>query len=145
MFYLVYRPQRPFSKTNGGYDDALYPVKIISEATDPAKEGEVQIHYVGYSDTYDEWRPRDDIVNFVSSNSEEFCLHNELALRVKSSLVSQRRSNPAVKIEMSFDQNVYEEGLSTAGYVKCTKRGIRHYAIRNYSELDNLLGANWHY
>ena len=119
---------------------------ICTEATDSANEGNVRIHYVGYSASYDEWRPRDDVVNFVSSSiSEEFCLHNELALRVKSSLVSQRRSNPAVKIEMSFDRDVYDEGLSAAGYVKCTKRGVRHNTIRNYSDLDSLLGANWHY
>ena len=95
VFYFVYRPQWPFSK-NRGYDDTLYPVKIISEATDPAKEGDVQIYYVGYSDAYDEWSPCDDIVNFVSSNFEVFCLHNKLALCVKSSLVIQRRSNLAV-------------------------------------------------
>ena len=100
FFNLFYRSQRQSPKIAcaGRCDDTLYPVKIIcTEATDSANEGNVRIHYVGYSASYDEWRPCDDVVNFVSSSiSEEFCLHNELALRVKSSLVSQRRSNPAV-------------------------------------------------
>lgn len=140
--------------SNNGFsresDDTLYPVEIVSAAatggTDPENEGDVRIHYIGYSSAYDEWRPRDDIVNFVSpSVSEKFCLHNELALRVKSSLVSQRRSNPAVKIEMSFDRDIYEEGLSAVGYVKCTMRGVKHSSIRSYSDLDGLLGRDWHY
>ena len=59
--------------------------------------------------------------------------------------MSQRRSNPVVKIEMSFDRDVYEEGLSAAGYVKFMKREIKHVTIRSYSDLDDLLGINWHY
>ena len=119
---------------------------IFSERTGPANEGIVRIHYVGYSAAYDEWRPPGDIVNLVSSSDhEEFCLYEELAFRVKSSLVSQRRSNPAVRIEMTFDRDVYEDGLSAAGYVKCMKRGIKHNTIRSYHDLDGLLGTNWHY
>lgn len=141
------RFQRQSSRNGsaGKSDDTLYPVEIIS-LTDPANEGNVRIHYVGYSSAYDEWRPRNDIVNFVSpSVSEKFCLHKELALRLKSSLVSRRKSNPSVKIEMTFDKDVYEKGLSAAGYVKCVKRGIEHNTIRSYSDLDDLLGVNWHY
>jgi len=62
----------------GESDDVLHPVEIISSAqTDPSHKGNVRIHYVGYSSAYDEWRPCDNIVHFVSLN-EEFCLHKEL-------------------------------------------------------------------
>jgi len=56
-----------------------------------------------------------------------------------------QRSNPVVKFKMSFDRDVYEEGLSAAGYVKFMKREIKHVTIRSYSDLNNLLGINWHY
>ena len=117
------------------------------QQTNSANKDAVHIDYIGYNSAIDEWRPRDDIVYFISpwpSVSEEFCLYKELALRVKSSLVSQKRSNPAVIIEMSFDKDVYE-GLSAAGYVKCTKKGIKHCTIRIYNDLNGLLGAHWHY
>ena len=82
------------------------PVEVISTVTN--MPGYVRIHYVGYSSTFDEWRPRNDHVTTVpielSSSNEDYNFNRELALKLKSSLVSQRRSNPAVKIEMSFDK-----------------------------------------
>ncbi len=36
----------------------LYPIKVIEEA-----EGRVKIHYMGYDDKHDEWRPNDEIVD----------------------------------------------------------------------------------
>ena len=79
------------------------------------------------------------------SYSEEFSLHKELGSQIKSSLLSQRRTNPDIKIEMSFDKDLYNEGLRSAGFVKCIKRGIEHCTIRKYNDLDGLLGARWHY
>ena len=77
----------------------LYPVEIISTAgTDSVNESNVQMHYVVYCTVYDEWKPCGDIVNFVRPTSKEFCLYKELVLQVKSSLVGQKRSNPAVKL-----------------------------------------------
>ena len=96
-------------------------MEVVSfDRTDPASNTDtVQIHYIGYSAAYDEWRPRSDIVNLESSRvCEKVCLHEELALRVKSSLVSQRKSNPAVKIEISLDKSVYEEGLNSASIIR---------------------------
>ena len=50
-----------------------------------------------------------------------------------------------VKIEMSFDKTVFDEGLKIFGHLKNHKRGINHYTIHNYSDLDSLFGRNWHY
>ena len=125
-------------------------MEIVSGATALESENEgslVKIHYVGYSNAHDEWRRRDDIIHFDSPCNlpGEFCLNNELALRIKASLSGGRRSNPAVKIDMSFDKSVYCRGLKEARYHKCMKRGIEYYTIQSYKDLDGLFGANWHY
>ena len=125
--------------------DTLYPVEIVSTATD--RPGYVRVHYVGYSSTFDEWKPCDDVVTTELSATvdEEFDVNRELAFKLKSSLVSQRRSNPLVKIEMGFDKRAFDEGLKILGHLKERKRGVDHYTISNFSDLDSLFGRNWHY
>jgi len=125
--------------------DTLYPVEVISSTN----EDRVKIHYVGYSTRYDEWRPRRDVIHLVETPipqaDEEFSLHKELAVRIKSSLLSRRRSSPDVKIEITFDKNLYCKGLGNAGYVTCVKQGVEHRSIDSYSDLDGILGKGWHY
>jgi len=100
---------------------------------------------VGYSNAHDEWRRCDDIIHFDSPCNlpGEFFLNNELALEIKASLSG--RSNPAVKIDMSFDKGVYCRGLKEAGYLKCIKRGIEYYTTQSYKDLNGLFGTDWHY
>ena len=126
-------------------DTALYPVEIISTDTD--RPGYVRVHYVGYSSKFDEWKPCDDVVTTELSAfvDEKYDFNRELAFKLKSSLVSQRRSNPLVKIEMSFDKRAFDEGLKILGQLKHYNRGIDHYTICSYSDLDSLFGKNWHY
>ena len=109
--------------------------------------GYVRIHYVGYSAKFDEWRPLNDLVTTVATSvveesRENFNFNTELLFKLKSSLVSQRRSNPAVKIEMTFDKRAFDEGLKIMGYLKNHKRGIDHHAIHNFSDVDSLFGRN---
>lgn len=113
--------------------DALYPVQVIlNTSSDEHIVGHVRIHYVGYSAKFDEWRPLNDLVTtaLMSGVEEEYDFNTELLLKVKSSLVSQRRSNPAVKIEITFNKIVFDEGLKILGYLKNRKRGIDHYTIQ---------------
>ena len=145
IYVFVGRYRRQESKSS-----ALYPVQVISDGTDEHMAGYVRIHYVGYSAKFDEWRPLNDLVTTVATSvveesREKFNFNTELLFKLKSSLVSQRRSNPAVKIEMTFDKRVFDEGLKIMGYLKNRKRGIDHYAIHNFSDVDSVFGRNWHY
>ena len=72
-------------------------------------------------------------------------LHQELAYRIKSSLISSRKSSPEVRIEVPFDENVFDEGLrAKAQEVRCAAKGNKQYTISSYNDLDDLLGRNWH-
>ena len=44
-----------------------------------------------------------------------------------------------------FDKGVSEEGLKMRGKFKRQVRGVEHYTIEAYNDLDSLLGCNWHY
>ena len=105
------------------------------------------IHYIGYDSEYDEWREPEDLVQLGSPcvMSEEYDLHQNLALKIKSLLVSSRRSYPVSRIDMPFDKATFDEGLRANGHVSKTVRGAKHYRITCYSELAPLLGHNWHY
>ena len=59
-------------------------------------------------------------------------------------MLSRRRSSPDVKIEITFDKELYFKQLGNAGYVRCVKRGVEHRSIGSYSDLDGILGKGWH-
>jgi len=122
-------------------DNTLYPVTIVS--TQP------EIHYLGYSSAFDEWRHLGDLVQLDSLSSyniaNKYDFNQHLAIKIKSSLTSQRKVNPSTRLELMFDKDVFEEGLKLKGVVKTKSHGIDHYTINSYSDLDSELGHNWHY
>ena len=46
---------------------------------------------------------------------------------------------------MPFDRIEFNGGLRTRGMKKRSIRGIDHYTIAKYQDLNGLLGDNWHY
>lgn len=88
-----------------------------------------------------------DLINmpFPCLTTECYGLHQDLALKIKSSLTSKRKSNPIVRVDMPFDLKIFCQGLQCKGTVSKTVKGITYYKIRSYKELDELLGHNWHY
>ena len=85
-------------------DDALYPVTVLPRRSH-TNPGRVMIHYTGYGSEYDEWRESEDLVQLGSPcvMSEKYDLHQDLALKIKSLLVSSRRSSPVSRIDIQSD------------------------------------------
>ena len=94
----------------------LYAVTILER--NPAK-GMVRIHYEGYSSDDDEWRSAAEIVDVSTCSKSEietsqvcreplltptFSLYQELAMKIKSSLISTKKGSPEVKVIMGFDK-----------------------------------------
>ena len=133
------------SKKNISCDDTLYPVSVCENEQD--NQGRVKVHYIGYGSEYDEWREPAGLVHLDSPCvvSERYDLHQELALWIKSALTASRKSNPSVKIIMPFDQRVFSEGSASLGYIYKSTNHLTRYRITHYSDLDNLLGKEWHY
>ena len=50
-----------------------------------------------------------------------------------------------VKIDLPFDRLEYGGSLCLCGTTKRLLRGVQHYSITQYQDLDPLLGKNWHY
>ena len=126
--------------TNGG---TYYPVNLVER-----NGTRVLIHYVGYDSLFDEWREEKDLVNMPSpclANDECYDLHQDLALKIKSSLTSKRKSNPVVRVDMQFDKQTFCQGLQCKGTETRTVKGNTYYKINTYKDLDELLGHNWHY
>ena len=125
----------------------LYPIEIVE--TD--SEDRVKVHYIGYSDTFDEWKDLseiEDITTEVPSPQDQqtyapYSLYHDLSIRIKRSLTCAR-SSPDVKIVMPFDALTFNGGLKSVG-MPCKKiGGIQHYKIKAYEDLNVLLGCNWH-
>ena len=104
----------------------LCPVVV----TDVDKIGKrVKIHYVGYSELCDERRPCDSgdsnppfqqmeslrISSNTSLEDRTELVHGELYREIKRKLYSGRQDDPATRVEIRIDQDVFEEGLALAG------------------------------
>ena len=155
-------------ETDTRNDTTLFRVNILE--TDE-ESGSVKVSYIGYSDEYNEWRPRDDIVDLTSDAdngklvdessgntnhdfadlgetlvpipSQQFCLYNELAFKIKSLLISNRKADPQCKIIMTFDKLCYD-GLLYRG-VPVKKHGCKEiYTVISLSKLDDILGERWY-
>ena len=122
----------------------LYDIEIVDEDEENEK---VRIHYVGYSSEYDEWRKRSEIVvrpphvTRVPSrvDSVNFSFSN-LLCAIKKRLTPSRE-DPAIRIQLPFEEADCET-LTQKG-TKCEHSN--QYKIDSYSELDSVLGEDWHY
>ena len=102
----------------------------------------MKIHYVGYSNKYDEWRCRDEIVirppKTTSCAPRPNFFFSTLACAIKKRLTPSR-DDPAIRIQLPFSK---EDGdLLLQKGVSC---GQQH-KLQQYSDLDAVLGKDWHY
>ena len=132
------------------YSNKLYPTSIVQ------RDGSrVKIHYVGYSDGYDEWREVGDILSESGNPPDDiqtpqqqiqsYSLYKELSIKIKQHLTCGKKQSPLVKINMGFDHLLFVGDLQATGIAKTSVRGITRYKIQAYNDLDFLLGTNWHY
>lgn len=133
-------------------DNNLYDV-IVTEVDKSKKR--IKIHYVGYSTKYDEWKPIGDAASFpfvrreklnipsaVSFGDREELFHGQLYREIKRKLFSGRRDDPAVRIELRVEPDVFEGGLATAvGGI--TERNKTVYKLPSNRLIDNFLGKKW--
>ena len=126
--------------------DKLYPIEVLER-----DGGRVKIHYVGYSDIHDEWRSEEDVSAISAPGAlqmeryQPFCHYKELAYAIKAALRSAMpRRDPDVRIEIPFDELLYNGGLKQAGSFVRNFRGNEVYQIQSYSDLVPLLGKWWY-
>ena len=123
----------------------LYPVKVLERDNQ-----RVKIHYVGYSNVHDEWRDEEITLFGVQGalqmeSYRPYCHYRELAYAIKAALRSALpRRDPDVRIEIPFDQLVYNGGLKQVGTFVRTFRGNEVYQITTYDDLVPLLGKWWY-
>jgi len=119
----------------------------------------VKVHYIGYSDIYDEWKDKNELEDLTPATSgttaessgtstspsyQPYSFHKDLKFRVKKSITCSRTLSPKVVIVMPVDVLLFNGGLKMAG--KPTKKvgGVQYFGIEEYRDLNHLLGTNWH-
>ena len=124
-------------------NDKLYPIEVVKRM-----DNRVLINYVGYDEKYDEWRAEEEIVEPAKKKPDvyhPFSLYNELSYQIKLALDSKRRKEPDVKIEIPFDDVLFNGGLRLQGFSKGFSYGHEVFSIRNFSDVDLSLGVGWWY
>ena len=123
----------------------------------------MKIHYVEYSKRYDKWRPCDtedsnppfqwvdppfqwvEALRIPSSPSLEDpmeLVHGELYRGIKRKLYSGQKDDPATRVEIRIDQDMFDEGLALAGKPS-KERGKTVYRIDSNEALNHSLGIKW--
>ena len=110
----------------------------------------VKVHYVGYGEEYDEWKPLSDqqtgdfpVAKFerlkqpdhatIKERSERFCIR--LYLEIKRNLHSQRKTDPNVRIQLAIEQDIFEQFNDVGVSSDKNTRQILHN-----NELERFLG-----
>ena len=110
----------------------------------------MKIHYVIYSERYNEWQPYDtedsnppfqrmESLRIPSSTSLEDrteLVHGELYLAIKRKLYSDRKDDAATRVEIRIDQDAFDERLALAGKPR-QERGKTVYRIDSNEDLNH--------
>ena len=121
----------------------LYEIEIVAE-----EGSKVKVHYSGYGEEYDEWKPRSEI-HYIKPQfdqvDEDFSPLTELARAIKRKLLPSCSGDPDVRIQVSIDQSSFR-ALQELGTPQ-VQRGAnsQQYTIGDYKSLDEVLGKNWHF
>ena len=157
------RPTRE-NESKQSQSSKLYRLKILEEDKD--NPDLVKVGYVGYGSEYDEWRSKKDIVSLAGNDDgseddpredsehsdsdlegpptmKQFSLYEELAMRIKSMLVSYRKGDPVCCISMSFD-TIFFDGLIRRGMVVTSTSRQTKYTLSSLTKLDDILGRRWY-
>ena len=122
----------------------LYNIEIVEE-----EQYKVKIHYTGFSTKYDEWIRRSQIKYLpktVARREPDLPEYHfsVLACSIKQKLVPSRKlEDPLVKISIHFTNGAFKL-LKQAGKSHGVSRGHQVYTVSQYSDLDDLLGQQWH-
>ena len=118
----------------------LYDVEVVEEHDD-----RVKIHYTGYTDRFDQWISRSDVVYRPPCTPMD-CEENSplylLACNIKQKLWPSKTEDPLVKVYMPFSEEAFR-ALATQGKVAGVIRGCKHYRIESYGALSEFLGDQW--
>ena len=148
----------PELKTPTNTNSQLFRLQVIDENSENEL---VKVHYVGYDNKFDEWRPKSEVIdlnedsmkgNEVTENLQEvnghasavskpFSLYEELAYKIKSLLWSSRKGDPVCCISMTFD-TIHFDGLIRRGTL--VKGQHSQYTLSTLTKLDDILGQRWY-
>ena len=144
-------PSPESKKTRRKKDKTFYEIEIVEVKTEAKL---MKVHYKGYGEEHDEWRPFSDnafpVVRYqpvtlpsVESLEERTLIFTErLGREIKKRLRSVRKDDPDVRLEMPVDRDIFEQSFQNVGKGLLEKeREVR--TLQNNRELDDLLGCMW--
>ena len=73
-----------------------------------------------------------------------YSVYDEVLYQIKSALNSSPRYDLDVRLKVPIDLLSFHHGFQEAGHFVRRSHGHDVYGIRNYSDLDSLLGRKWH-
>ena len=98
--------------------------------------GRVKVHYIGYKNSYDEWKDETELETIeedceesepsVTELLEPYSLYKDLGVKIKKALSCYRTTSPLV---MPFDILMFNGGLRTSGIPTKVTGGNQHYKI----------------
>ena len=125
----------------------LYEIEIVAE-----EGSKVKVHYCGYSEEYNEWKPKSEIQYIkpqFNQVEQEFSPLTELARAIKRKLLPSRSGDPEVRVQVPCDTASFralkELGIPQARAHARGGADSQQFTITDYKSLDEVFGKNWHF
>ena len=120
----------------------LYEIEIVAE-----EGSKVKVHYCGYSEEYDEWKPKSEIQYIkpqFNQVEQEFSPLTELARAIKRKLLPSRSGDPEVRVQVPCDAASFralkELGIPQARAHARGGADSQQFTITDYKSLDEVFG-----
>lgn len=123
----------------------LWRLEIIEERLVDGVE-QLRVHYSGWSNVWDEWRPKSEIIDTPSEHelSDAYLQFvSQIKIKVKERLNLSRLEDPEVSLQIPVQQETFEIFVANIGAQLHATKGVRKILRASLSSWSSVLGDNW--
>lgn len=123
----------------------LWQLEVIDERVNESGNEEVLVHYSGWANTWDEWRPKTDIIDKPAehecsdAHTQFLC---QVKIQVKESLNLSRLQNPEVTLQLPVQQETFDKFVEGLEAEVSATRGVRKILRAPLSAWSRVLGTD---
>ena len=124
----------------------LWPLAVVEERITATGQHEVKVHYAGFGNSYDEWRPLEEVVDIPSdckTSDAVSLLKHDLLVKVKESLNLSRIHDPEITLHIPIQLDTYATLLTILKAVFDKQRHGRSIYRTTTQDFGRFLGPDW--
>ena len=126
----------------------LFRLEVVDTRINLLGSEEVKVHYIGWDDQYDEWRPKSDVVDTPSESEQTNAfdlLKIDLKVKVKENLHLSRVRDSEITLHFPIQRETFETFIHAIGAIEDNSKAGRVLFRATHASVAELLGPDWWY